>query len=103
MKGNSKDCKTSGNQHNGNSKITRLVIVISLLYTLGNVPYSTYSIVSIFMTLNPIFQNVTIMILYFYKGLMIFIFYFFNSHYQNVLKSFMKSASQKKCSSTPIQ
>ena len=90
----SKDPKISQktkNHSEGHNKITVLVIAISLLYSTGNVPYAINSLLSTFLTIDPLVLNITLLILYIYKSLTLFIFYYINTHYHNVLKSYINN------------
>ena len=78
------------NDHKGHSKITILVIMISLSNTIGNVPYSMYSLLSNFISIYPTIIDYTVFLLYLYKSSNIFLFFFFNNNYRNLFNGYIK-------------
>ena len=65
--------------------------MISLLYTAGNVPFGMYSLLVNVVSIDASVFYITIAILYTYKSLSIFIFYFFNKNYREVFHSYLKN------------
>ena len=74
-----------------NLKMTLLVMLISLLNTAGNVPFSVCSILLNFMNVSPDIWYMTFFIKYFYKSGSIFLFYFFNTKYRDILNKYVRN------------
>lgn len=71
--------------------LTRMVISVSFLHSLGTLPWSTYIIMNNLFNLDASYvryiSNAAAILLYFFIACKIFIYYFFNRLYRNILNS----------------
>ena len=77
-------------QSRSNMRINLMVILTSFFYIIGTAPYSVYYIMSQFMTLNPLFSNISYLTLSAMHGTNIFIFYFFNKLFRQVFNLYAR-------------
>ena len=74
----------------GSIKITLLVIMISLMYSVGNVPYGLYTLLNTVTTVDSAVFSAALITLYTYKSLTILLFYFFNLNYRQIFNEYIK-------------
>ena len=81
------------NGKSGENKATKLILIMSFFYLLGNLPHSISPILFYFK-LAPFSYNLFILLanglIYFSHGLNILIFYYFNLEFSNELKKVLK-------------
>lgn len=71
--------------------MSRMVIVSSLLYAIGELPYGIFFILNVLITKSPsltMFSTISTIILYLVPSLDIFVYYFFNKLYRAVLNRY---------------
>ena len=69
----------------GQLRITRMVMMVTCLYIIGNLPFSIYFPISLFGNADSLYGTIAYLVLYCYNGSSFFIFYYFNKHYRNIL------------------
>ena len=72
-----------------NLRINLMVILISSLYIVGNLPYSIYYLATRLVHVASLLGTLTYFSLYLYNSVSIFIFYFFNNNYRNILNGYV--------------
>ena len=80
----------------GQLRITRMVMIVSFLYIIGNLPYSIYFPISFLGSSNALYGTLSFLILYSCNGSSFFIFYYFNKHYRNILNGYLKILTCRK-------
>lgn len=71
--------------------MSRMVIVSSLLYAIGELPYGIFFILNVLIAKSPsltMFSTISSIILYLVPSLDIFVYYFFNKLYRTVLNRY---------------
>ena len=82
--------KSSSNVSNAfvNRRISFMIVAISTLHILGNVPFCLIVLTLSFTSLNSTFLTVSVILIYLSHGMSIFVYYGADKNYKTALKSF---------------